>query len=141
MRSTDMKIALVLTDSSTECRKSLEMLKSFADSFSADIEVFIVLEDLYRLESASVSLGVPLPPDTIKNAKERAKNRVKTLWRHVVNDESAQIEIKTIAGELAQEALKFVDEEKPDLLLWGCQPTATLCRVIDEVKVPSLIIK
>ncbi len=136
-----MKIALILTDSSTECRKALDMLARYEELFSADVEVLAVLEDLYRLESASVSLGVPLPPDTVSSAKKRTKDRIKHLWRHAKGNEEAEIKIRTVAGELREEVGKFVSEEKPDMILWGCQPTPVLCRIIDEINVPSLIIK
>lgn len=136
-----MRIVLILSDSSSECKKALETLDRYGEAFSADIGVFVILEDLYRLESASVSLGVPLPPDTVKSAKERTENKIKTLWRHIKKDEKAHIDIKAVAGELGEEVVKFVREEKPDMILWGCQPTSVLCRVIDEINVSSLIIK
>ncbi len=136
-----MKITLVLTDSSAECRKALEWLAKYEDMFSAEVDVFVILEDIYRLESASVSLGVPLPPDTVKNAKDRTKDRIKNLWRHVKGDDEASINIEAVAGEIKEEILRFTRERKPDMILWGCQPTPDLCRVIDEIDIPSLIIK
>ena len=136
-----MDIVLILTDSSAECGKALEMLAKYEELFSANVSVFVVLEDVYKLESASVSLGVPLPPDTVKNAKNRAVDRVKHLWRHVKGDEEAQIDITTVAGELREEVVKFVEERKPDMIMWGCHPTPVLCRIIDEINIPSLIIK
>ncbi|WP_457600946.1 universal stress protein [Hydrogenivirga sp.] len=136
-----MRIVLILTDSAVECRKALDMLAKYEELFSAEVSVFIVLEDIYKLESASVSLGVPLPPDTVGEAKERVKDKVVHTWRHVKNDEEAQIDIESVAGELREEVVKFVNEKKPDMVLWGCHPTPVLCRIIDEINVPSLIIK
>ncbi len=136
-----MKIALVLTDSSADCRKALESLSRYGDLFSAEVEVFIVMEDLYRLESASVSMGVPLPPDTVSKAKESILNRVKSLWRKIKEDERATLEIKTVAGFLQEELPKLIEENEPDMLLWGCQPISSLCRVIEELDIPTLIIK
>ena len=136
-----MKIALVLTDSSADCRKALESLSRYGDLFSAEVEVFIVMEDLYRLESASVSMGVPLPPDTVSKAKESILNRANSIWRKIKEDETATLEIKTVAGLLQEELPKLVAEHKPDMLLWGCQPFSSLCRVIEELDIPILIIK
>jgi hypothetical protein len=42
---------------------------------------------------------------------------------------------------MEDEVVKFSQEEKPDLILWGCQPTPLLCRVIDRISISSLIIK
>ncbi len=136
-----MKITLVLTDSSVECRKALEWLAKYEELFSARVDVFVILEDLYRLEEASVSLGVPIPPDTVKNAKERAKEKVKNTWRHVKENEEASIDIEAVAGKVKEEVVRFVGERKPDMILWGCNPTPVLCRIIDEINIPSLIIK
>ena len=136
-----MRITLVLTDSSTECRKALEWLARYEQIFSAEVDAFIVLEDIYRLESASVSLGVPLPPDTVNKAKERAGDRVITLWRHVKGDEEASLKLSIVAGEVREEVVKFVNERRPDMIIWGCSPTPDLCRVVDQIDIPSLIIK
>ncbi len=131
----------MLTDSSVECRKALEWLAKYERLFSAEVKALVVLEDIYRLESASVSLGVPLPPDTVKKAKERTRNRVVQLWRHVKSDEEASLDIRAVTGTLKEEVSRFVEEQAPDMLLWGCQPTPDLFRAIENVKVPSLIIK
>ncbi len=136
-----MKITLVLTDSSSECRKALEWLAKYEQLFSAEVEVFAVLEDIYRLESASVSLGVPLPPDTVSKAKERTRDRIITLWRHIKGNEEANLNVDTVAGEIREEVIKFVSDRKPDMIIWGCSPTPDICRVIDQIDIPSLIIK
>ncbi|HIQ30830.1 MAG TPA: hypothetical protein EYH49_01520 [Aquifex aeolicus] len=136
-----MKVALVLTDSSGECRKALEWLARYEEAFGADPEVFIVLEDLYRLEDAGVSLGIPIPPGTVKSAKEEFQRRVINLWRRVKDDDDAKLSVETVAGVLREEVVSFTERSSPDILLWGCHPTAELCRVIESVNVPSLIIK
>lgn len=135
-----MAIVLVLTDSSAECGKALETLAKYGEMLSTDVEVLLILEDIYRLEKASISLGVPLPPDTVSSAKKRLTDRVRHLWRHIKGEE-AEIKITSIAGDLKEEVVKFVGDKNPEMVLWGCQPSANLCRVIDEIKVPSLIIK
>jgi len=135
-----MGIVLILTDSSAECGRALEILAKYGDMLSTDVEVFLILEDIYRLEKASISLGVPLPPDTVSSAKRRLTERVKHLWRHI-KGEDAEIKITSVAGDLKEEVVKFVRDKSPEMVLWGCQPTANLCRLIDEIKVPSLIIK
>ncbi|RLJ70058.1 nucleotide-binding universal stress UspA family protein [Hydrogenivirga caldilitoris] len=136
-----MRIVLILTDGAPECKKALDMLARYEELFSAEVSVFVVLEDLYRLEKASVSLGVPLPPDTVKNAKERVRNKVTHTWKHVKGSEEAKIIIESVAGDLQEEVPKFVKDKKPDMVLWGCQPTPLMCRIIDELDIPSVIIK
>ncbi len=136
-----MKITLILSDSSAECGKALERLNLYGSIMSASTDVFVVLEDIYRLEKASVSLGVPLPPDTLNSAKERIKGRIQSLWRRIKADEKAQVPVKVVAGELPEEVLRFAQEEKPDMILWGCPPTQVLCGIIDKINIPLLIIK
>ncbi len=135
-----MGIVLVLTDSSSECTKALEALARFGDMLSTDVKVLLVLEDIYRLEKASISFGVPLPPDTVSSAKKRFSDRMKHLWRHIKGEE-AELDLNVVAGDLKEEVVKYIEEEKPEMVIWGCQLTTNLCRTIDEVKVPSLIIK
>ncbi len=136
-----MKITLVLTDSSLECGKAIEMLAKYEQLFSAEVDVLVILEDLYRLESASVSLGVPLPPDTVNSAKNRALDKIRHTWRHIKGDESADVDVSSVAGEFRKEVLKFIEEHKPDMILWGCHTTSVLCNILNEINIPSVIIK
>lgn len=140
-RSTDMKIALILTDSSLECERAFRMLAECARAFSAEVSVHVALEDLYRLQSAGISLGVPLPPDTIGSAKEKAVRKVKRLWRKVTGSEEADIETHLAVGELLPEVRRWAEEKAPDMVIWGCPETGALCRIVEEIDIPSLIIK
>jgi len=136
-----MKIALVLTDSSVECERAFRMLAECERAFSADVSALVVLEDLHRLRSAGVSLGVPLLPDTVSSAEERTRGKVRRLWRRVKEDEDAEIETHLTVGELLPEVESYLSRQKPDMLIWGCIETGSLCRAIEETNVPSLIIK
>ncbi len=133
-----MGILLVLTDSSTDCGKALERLKDMGEKLSTDVSVLVVLEDLYRLEKASVSLGLPIPKDTVPEAKRRVSDRLKTLWRHI---DERDVEIDVVVGDLKEEVVARVKDRKPEMILWGCAVTSSVCRIIDEVEIPSLIIK
>ncbi len=136
-----MKFTLVLTDSYQDCRKALKALDEFANAFSADKDVLIVMEDLYRLESASLSLGVPLPPDTIPTAKKKMEDRVLSLWRKVKGDEEVVIDISVVAGDLKEEVEKFLKDNPRDMIIWGCQTSAQLCKIVENLNIQSLIIK
>ncbi len=128
----------MLTDSSTDCGKALERLKDMGEKLSTDVSVLVVLEDLYRLEKASVSLGLPIPKDTVPEAKRRVSDRLKTLWRHI---DERDVEIDVVVGDLKEEVVARVKDRKPEMILWGCAVTSSVCRIIDEVEIPSLIIK
>ncbi len=140
-RSTDMKIALVLTDSSLECERAFRMLAECARAFSAEVSVHVILEDLYRLQSAGISLGIPLPPDTVGSAKEKAGEKVRRLWRRATGSEEAEVETHLTVGELLSEVRRFTGEKAPDMIVWGCVGTGDLCRILEEIDIPSLIIK
>ena len=134
-----MRVALVITDSFGDCTKALSLLKDFRDKFTAEVEVLAVLEDLYKLEKASVSLGVPLSPDTVPSAKKRFEDRLVNSWKQVGDGEMPRYNV--LAGEIREEVLRHVKEHKPDLLLFGCSSAHDVCKVIDEAGVSSLIIK
>ncbi len=136
-----MKFTLVLTDSFQECRKALETFNEFAEAFSADKDILVVMEDLYRLESASVSLGVPLPPDTVPTAKKKMEDKVLSLWRKVKGEEDATVDISIVAGDLREEVDKFLQEKPCDMIIWGCNTSAQLCKIVENLNVKSLIIK
>ena len=134
-----MRVALVITDSFGDCTKALSLLRDFRDKFTAEVEVLAVLEDLYKLEKASVSLGVPLSPDTVPSAKRRFEDRLINGWKQTGDGEMPEYDV--VAGEIREEVLKYVKEKGPDLLLFGCSSAHDVCKVIDEAGVSSLIIK
>ena len=134
-----MRVALVITDSFGECTKALSLLRDFRDKFTAEVEVLAVLEDLYKLEKASVSLGVPLPPDTVPSAKKRFEDRIISGWKQTGGGDMPEYGV--VAGEIREEVLRYVKEKSPDLLLFGCSSAHDVCKVIDEAGVSSLIIK
>ncbi len=134
-----MRVVLILTDTTGHCRRALEYLKDISEKFSAQREVFIVLEDIYKLEKASVSLGFPLPPDTVPQTKEKVMGKVKHVWEHI---DGSELEVKVVAGELKEEVNNFLSsKEDVGLIIWGCSPSPNVCRVIDDIEIPSLIIK
>jgi len=134
-----MKVTLVITDSFGDCTRALSYLREFRDKFSAQIDILAVLEDLYKLEKASLSLGVPLPPDTVPSAKRRFEEKIQSGWKHLGDHDLPQHRV--LAGEVREEVEKHVKENNPDLLIFGCSSAHEVCKVIDEVGVSSLIIK
>ncbi len=134
-----MKITLVLTDSFSDCTKAIKEMISLGEKLSANMEVLAVLEDLYKLEKASISLGVPLPPDTVPSAKERFEDRIKTVFRH--SGLENKIKVQVVAGELKKEVENHLKDSGADLLMFGCPSAHHVCKVIDELGVSSLIIK
>jgi len=136
-----MKIALVLTDSSLECERALRILAECERAFSAQVCVKAVLEDLYRLQTAGISLGIPLPPNTVGSAKEKAKERISNMWRRIKEDEEARVETHLAVGELLPEVSRLVEDFKPDWLILGCVESGSLCGIVEKVSIPTLIIK
>jgi len=136
-----MKITLVLTDSPTDCRKALEWLDKFGSTLSAEVSVFMVLEELYRLEQAGVSLNIPIPPDAVREAKERAREKVRNLWKRLKRDDEASLDVKVVVGKLGEEVPKLLRERGSDMVIWGCDLSHYLCDVIGKLDIPSLIIK
>ncbi len=102
-------------------------------------EVFIILEDLYKLEKASVSLGFPLPPETVPQTKDKVLKKVKHIWESVGGED---LTISVVAGEIRDEVTRYVKETGDvGLVMWGCNPSVNVCSVIDDIDIPSLIIK
>jgi nucleotide-binding universal stress UspA family protein len=133
-----MEITLVISDSYGDCDGAVRKLLELGRVMSAKTSILAVLEDLYRLEKASLSLGVPLPPDTVPSAKARIEEKLKNSLNQAGGRDT---EVRVIAGELREEVGRYVKERKPDLLVFACASAHDVCKVIDEVGVSSLIIK
>ncbi|MDQ7083326.1 MAG: hypothetical protein Q9N34_10600 [Aquificota bacterium] len=87
------------------------------EKFSAVMGVLVVLEDLYKLEKASVSLGLPIPKDTVPEAKRRILDRIQNIWRHIGGPD---IGMEVVAGDLKEEVFSGrLKDRRPDLIIWG----------------------
>ena len=134
-----MRPVIIFTDPLAGCDRALRVMDSLGIEVKDTTPLLAVLEDLYKLERASTSLGLPIPPDTVPTAKEEITRRLNRSIRDVLGLE--RVNVKVVVGSLIDEAKVFIQENEPDIIVWGCNVSTELCRFINTVNIPSLLIK
>ena len=135
-----MKILMVMVDSYSDCEKAIKYATDFTQKLRTEMEILVVLEDVFNLEKASVTFGMPIPPEVKNESVRRIERKLKELWlKHGGSENFPDVEYKV--GSLHEEVKKFIENKNYELILWACYPFAYLCKIIDELNIASLIIK
>ncbi|AAC06529.1 universal stress protein [Aquifex aeolicus] len=135
-----MKVLLVLTDAYSDCEKAITYAVNFSEKLGAELDILAVLEDVYNLERANVTFGLPFPPEIKEESKKRIERRLREVWEKLTGStEIPGVEYRI--GPLSEEVKKFVEGKGYELVVWACYPSAYLCKVIDGLNLASLIVK
>jgi len=135
-----MNVLLVLTDTYHDCEKAISYAVNFSEKLGAELDILAVLEDVYNLERANVTFGLPFPPEIKEESKRRIERKLREVWEKLTGStQTPNVEYKV--GPLSEEVKKFVEGKGYELVVWACYPSAYLCKVIDELNLASLIIK
>ncbi len=134
-----MKVLLVFTDTFSDCDRALRFAVEFSLKLNADLDILVVLEDLYHLERGSTAFGMPVPPDIKNEAIRRIEKKLKENWEKYTSEKLPNVSYKI--GPLHEEVKKFVEGKEYQLIMWACYPSAYLCKIIDDLNTASLIIK
>ncbi|NPA32124.1 MAG: universal stress protein [Aquificae bacterium] len=135
-----MKVLLVMTDSYADCEKALRFTADLSKKLGAEVEILVVLEDVFNLQRSSVAFGMPVPPGIKEEAINRINKKIRGLWERFTGDENIP-PVEFRVGPLGEEVRKFLEGKTYDLIVWACYPSAYLCKIIDELNTASLIIK
>ncbi|GAB6066661.1 universal stress protein [Aquifex pyrophilus] len=134
-----MKALLVFTDTFSDCERALRFAVDFTQKLNAELEILVVLEDLYHLERGSTTFGMPVPPDVKNEAVRRVERKLKENWEKYASEGLPSVSYKV--GPLHEEVKRFVEGKEYQLIMWACYPSAYLCKIIDDLNTASLIIK
>lgn len=134
-----MKGLLIITDSYRECEKAVKVSAELKDKLGLELQILVILEDVYNLERTSVSLGMPVPPNVKEESVARMKKHLTYLWEKF--SKAPLPEVIFQVGPLYEEVKKYLQGRSYDLLIWACYPTHMLCKTIDDINISSFIIK
>ena len=134
-----MKGLLIITDSYRDCEKAVKVSVELKEKLGFELEILVILEDVYNLERSSVSLGMPVPPNVKEESANRMKKHLAYMWEKYTNSSLPEIHFQV--GPLTEEVKKFLQNRSYDLLIWACYPTHILCKAVDDINISSFIIK
>ena len=132
-----MKVLAILNPENGTCKETLSLLFDLSQKGYEIKELLLVLENTYHAERWVISLSMPLSKEEIESIKERYYKKVLTEWEALGGNE---VPIKVEVNE-AKNLLKEENLNDIDLLVVGCLESKSLCKLIETLDKPVLVVK
>ncbi len=94
--------------------RAVELAKDLAQKYNSQLVVFHEIVDVYMMKKVAVSFGMPVPPDLEEKSKKSATSKIEDLLNNFNGEKKIIVDI---SGRVKDALPKFVQEEKPDLLI------------------------
>jgi len=133
-----MKILAILNPENGICRETLSLLHNLKREGNEILEVLLVLENTYHAEKWVISLSMPLSKEEIEKIKQRYIAKILSEWEAISGntDLSVSAEVNDPKKVLEEKDLSGVD-----LLVFGCLESKSLCKLIETLDKPILVVK
>jgi len=132
-----MKVLAILNPENGTCKETLSLLFDLSQKGYEVKEILLALENTYHAERWVISLSMPLSKEEIESIKERYYKKVLTEWEALGGKE---VPIKVEVNE-AKNLLKEENLSDIDLLVVGCLESKSLCKLIETLDKPVLVVK
>jgi hypothetical protein len=133
-----MKILAVLNPENGTCKETLSLLYNLQKEGNEILKVLLVLENTYHSEKWVISLSMPLSKEEIERIKEKYTNKVLSEWEAL----SGNTDLPVVAEvNEAKKVLEEKDLSKADFLVLGCLESKSLCKLIETLDKPILVVK
>jgi len=132
-----MKVLAILNPENGTCKETLSLLFDLSQKGYEVKEILLALENTYHAERWVISLSMPLSKEEIESIKERYYKKVLTEWEALGGKE---VPIKVEVNE-AKNLLKEENLNDIDLLVVGCLESKSLCKLIETLDKPVLVVK
>jgi hypothetical protein len=134
-----MKVFAILNPENGSCRETLSLLVQLYKEGKTVTGILLVLENTYRAEKWVLSLSMPLSKSEIEKLKETYTKKVVSLWTSLLGEEKVPpIEVEV---NEAHKAVKPQHLNDADMLLLGCLENSSLCKLIETLDKPVLVVK
>jgi hypothetical protein len=133
-----MKVLAILNPENGTCKDTLSLLKDLSDKGFEISKVILALENTYHAEKWIISLSMPLSKEDIEKIKERYTKKILSEWE-ALTGEKENLNIIADVDE-AKNIVKQLKEEY-DILVLGCLEHKSLCKLIETLDKPILVIK
>jgi hypothetical protein len=133
-----MKVLAILNPENGTCKDTLSLLKDLSDKGFEISKVILALENTYHAEKWIISLSMPLSKEDIEKTKERYTKKILSEWEALTGEKGG---LNIIAdADAAKNIVKQLKEEY-DILVLGCLEHKSLCKLIENLDKPILVIK
>ena len=132
-----MKVLAILNPENGTCKETLSLLFDLSQKGYEVKEILLALGNTYHAERWVMSLSMPLSKEEIESIKERYYKKVLTEWEALGGNEvPIKVEVNEAPNLLKEENLNVID-----LLVVGCLESKSLCKLIETLDKPVLVVK
>ncbi len=132
-----MKLVALINPENGTCRETLSLLYDLSQKGFEIKELYLVLENTYHAERWVLSLSMPLSKEEIQSIKERYRKKVISEMEAL----GAKLPELKIEVNEASKVVKELDLNEVDLVVVGCLESKSLCKLIETLDKPTLVIK
>ncbi len=132
-----MKLVALINPENGTCRETLSLLYDLSQKGFEIKELYLVLENTYHAERWVLSLSMPLSKEEIQSIKERYRKKVISEMEAL----GAKLPDLKIEVNEASKVIKELDLKEVDLVVVGCLENKSLCKLIENLDKPTLVIK
>ncbi len=133
-----MKVVALLNPENGTCSQTLSALSQLR-SLGADIEkVVLVLENTYQAEKWVLSFAMPVSKEEIEGIKKNYAKKILSEWEALTGDVNLPLEVVV---DKAENVVKRLDLEGIDQIVLGCLDEKGLCKLIEKLDKPILVVK
>ena len=133
-----MKLVAVLNPENGTCKETLSLLYQLSQQGFSIEEVYLVLENTYHAEKWVLSLSMPVSKEEIENLKRRYSQKILSEWEALSG--TSNLPVKVEVNE-SSKVVSSVIQKKTDLLILGCLENKNLCKLIEKLDIPILVVK
>jgi len=134
-----MKVLAILNPENGTCGKVLSFLQKLSEEGKEIKEILLPLENTYKAQKWVISLSMPISKEEIEKIKENYLRKITNVWNSLGKDENLpplKVEVYDVS-----EALKGLNLEDVDLIVVGCLENHSLCKLIETLDKPVLVVK
>ncbi len=134
-----MKVLAILNPENGSCTGVLSLLQNLSKEGKEIKEIFLVLENTYKAQKWVISFSMPISKEEIEKIKENYTRKIASSWNSLGGSENLpplKVEVYEAYEVLKEETLKDVD-----LVVVGCLESHSLCKLIETLDKPILVVK
>jgi len=127
--------ALLILENNTDV---YETAINYSLAISNNLCILVVLEDIYMLEKASTSLGLPSSPELVPKAKEKIKKKLDIVKSKLKSDLILE---EIVVDKLEKAVPELVDKIDPKVVIFALSDLYKSAKLAHQLEKNSLIIK
>jgi len=133
-----MKVVAFLNPENGTCAQTLSFLYKLHQLGAKIEKVYLVLENTYHAEKWVLSFAMPVSKEEIEGIKKTYVKKILAEWEALSGNTDLPVEARV---DEIKKMVKELNLEGIDQIVLGCLDEKSLCKLIETLDKPVLIVK